>query len=222
VKKEASTAKCLMAIVLCGTMIWTGCSTTWVSEAEQIVAALIPATANLVALMAALQGESVSAGDLQTIQNAGAEAGKDLQLMQSLIAQYQKADAAAQPGLLNQIQSAMGAVQSTLNGLLPALRIKDAATQAKLSAVIGILLAEVQSMVAIVPFVNGGASTPTRVNAVRQARKQVPLTAREFVEGYNATMTAKTGNRILDDAAARMRIHLHGEFARWASAGILK
>jgi len=39
---------------------------------------------------------------------------------------------------------------SELDGLLPALHIKDPATQAKITAVIGILLSEVESVAAIV------------------------------------------------------------------------
>ncbi len=220
--KKAGMGKALVAVVLCATLMWTACSTAWIGEAEQIVAALIPGLANLVTLVATLQGKSVSAADLQTIQNAGAQAGADLQLMQSLIAQYQKADAAAQPGLLSQIQVAISAVQSNLNGLLPALHIKDAATQAKITAVIGILLSEVESVAAVVPLANGGASPEMMAMAVKQVQKKPPLTASEFVASYNATMTAKTGNAELDRATAGMRIHLHGKFARWASAGVLK
>jgi hypothetical protein len=220
--KRVGMAKVCLSLVLCGTLMWTACSTAWIGEAEQIVAVLIPATANLVTLVATLQGKSVSAADLATIQSAGAQAGADLQLMQSLITQYQKADAAAQPGLLNQIQTAMSAVQANLNGLLPALHIKDAATQAKVTAVIGILLSEVQSVAAIVPLVNASASPGMMTMAANQTKKQTPLTASEFVASYNATMAAKTGNTELDHAAAGMRIHLHGTLARWASAGILK
>ncbi|HWY20897.1 MAG TPA: hypothetical protein VNX26_06715 [Candidatus Acidoferrum sp.] len=211
-----------IAVVLCGTMVWTACSTAWIGEAEQIVAALIPATANLVVLVATLQGKNVSVADLEMIQSAGAKAGADLQLMQSLITQYQKADTAAQPGLLNQIQAAMSAMQSTLNGLLPALHIKDAATQAKITAVVGLLLSEVESVAAIVPLVNANASAGMVAIAAKQVRKQPPLTAKEFVASYNATMTAKTGNADLDHAAAGLRIHAHQKFARWASAGLLK
>jgi hypothetical protein len=220
--RETGIAKGLMAVVLCGMLMWTACSTSWITEAEQIVAALIPATANLVTLVAALQGKSVSAADLETIQNAGAQAGTDLQMMQSLIAQYQRSDAAAQPGLLNQIQAAMGAVQATLNGLLPMLHIKDAATQTKIAAVVGILLSEVESMAAIVPLVNPNASPGMMARAVKQIRKRPPLTASEFVRSYNATITAKTGNPELDHATAGMRINVHGRVVRWASAGILK
>jgi hypothetical protein len=220
--KKAAIWRLLVAVVLCGTMMWTACSTAWIGEAEQIVAALIPGLANLVTLVATLQGKNVSAADLQTIQSAGAQAGSDLQLMQSLITQYQKADAAAQPGVLNQIQASMTAVQSTLNGLLPALHIKDAATQTKITAVIGILLSEVESVAAIVPLVNAGASPSMMAMAAKQVRKQPPLTAGEFAASYNATMTAKTGNAELDHATAELRIHLHGKATRWASAGLLK
>ena len=214
--------KVMLVLTLCATLMWTACSTAWMGEAEQIVAALIPGLANLVTLVATLQGKSVSAADLQTIQSAGAQAGADLQLMQSLITQYQKADALARPGLLSQIQVAMSAVQSTLNELLPALHIKDAATQAKITAVIGILLSEVQSVAAIVPLANVSASPGMMTMAAEQVKKQAPLTASEFVDSYNATMTAKTGNAELDRATAGMRIHLHGKFARWASVGLLK
>ncbi len=192
------------------------------SEAEQIVAALVPAAANIVALVAALQGKSVSASDLETIQSAGSQAGADLQLLQSLIAAYQKADAAAQPGILNQIQAAINAAQSTLNGLLPALHIKDAATQTKITAVVGIVLSEIQSLATIVPLADASAAPETVVMAAKQLKKQPPLTASEFVASYNATLTAKTGNADLDHATAGMKIHLHGKFARWASAGFLK
>ncbi len=209
----------LIAIVVCWTLMWTACSTAWISEAEQIVAALIPGMANLVALVAALQGKNVSANDLQTIQSAAAQAETDLQLMQSLITEYQKADAAAQLGLLSQIQVAMSAAQSTLNGLLPALHIKDAATQAKITAVVGILLSEVESVAAIVPLVSPEASPGMIAMAARQVKKKPPLAASEFVGSYNATMTAKTGNAELDHATAGLRIHVHRKFARWLARG---
>jgi len=215
-------AKAFLTLTLVTALVLTACSTAWIGEAEQIVAALVPAAANIVALVAALQGKSVSTNDLETIQSAGSQAGADLQLLQSLIAAYQKADAAAQPGILNQIQAAINAAQSTLNGLLPALHIKDAATQAKITAVVGIVLSEIQSLATIVPLADASAAPETVVMAAKQLKKQPPLTASEFVASYNATLTAKTGNADLDHATAGMKIHLHGKFARWASAGFLK
>lgn len=207
-----------VAVILIVSLILSGCSTDWIGEAEQIVTALIPAASNIVALVAALQGKSVSTTDMATIQNVGAQAGADLQLIESLIAAYEKADDAAKPGILNQIQSAIGAVEGNLQGLMPALHIKDAATQAKVTAVVGLVLAEVESLAAVVPLVQGQG----RAAALRAHSVMVPLSANEFVKSYNATMTAKTGNAALDKAAAGLQIHLHGKVARVASAGVLK
>lgn len=206
-----------VSMILCVTLMWTACSTAWFSEAEKIVSALIPAVANIVTLVATLQG-SVSSADLQTIQSAGSQAGADLQLLQSLIMQYQKADAGAKPGLLNHIQVALGAVNSTLGGLLPAMHIKDAAIEAKMTAVVEILLGEVQSVAAIVPLANPKAAPEMNKLTLRM---QIPLKASDFVDSYNATMTAKTGKTELDHATAGLRIHLHEKLARWASVGLL-
>lgn len=219
----------VIAVVLCMTMMLVGCSTAWIGEAEEIVAALIPAAGNIVALVAAVQGKGVSANDMQLIQNAGSQAAADLQLIQSLITAYEKADATAQPGILNQIESAIAATQANLQGLLPALHIQDAATQAKVTAVIGIVLSEVESLAAVVPLVKSPGPAGSQVSQTRRdvghptaANVKAPLTASEFVSSYNATMTAKTGNTALDRATAGLKIHQHGKVARVVSAGLLK
>jgi hypothetical protein len=232
--RESSAGRVLVAVVLCLTMTLAGCSTAWIGQAEEIVAALIPAAANLVTLVAALEGKTVSASDLQLIQSVGTQAGAGLQLIQSLVTAYQQADASAQPGILNQIESAITAVQSNLQGLLNSLHIEDAATQAKVTAVVGILLSEVQSLAAIVPLVQGqGTAAGARLSvasgqwsvnakASNGAGVKAPLSANEFVSSYNATMTAKTGNAALDKATAGLKIHRHGKLVRWVTAGVLK
>ena len=242
VKRGNEFGRMALALALSATMILAGCSTSWIEEAEQIVSALIPAAANIVALVAALQGKTVSAADLQTIQNAGSQAGADLQLIQSLIVAYEKADSAAKPGILNQIQSAINAVQGNLQGLLPALHIKDAATQTKITAVVGILLSEVESLAAVVPLVSGqgqaaalrAADSPfgsaqggrgrlsPHASVPNASQSKAPLSASEFVKSFNSMLTAKTGNAELDRATSGLEIHLHGKASRWASAGLLK
>jgi len=220
--KNGGSAKGLMAVVMCGTMIWTACSTAWIGEAEQIVAALIPATTNLLALVGELRGKGISSADLGTIQSSGAQVEASLQFLESLMAAYQRADAGARPGQLNQIQAATNALQSTLSSLLQALHSEDEVTQAKITAVAGLVLSEVESLAAILPMANANASPRMMATAAKQVKKQPPLTAGEFVASYNATLTAKTGNAALDHSTASMQIHMHGKFARWASVGILK
>lgn len=219
--KRADVQRMFVSILLCGTLMWTACSTTWIGEAEQIVGVLIPAAANVMTLIATLRG-SVPAADLQTAQSVESQVNSDLQLLQSLIGQYQKATPSSQPGLLSQIQAALGAVQAELNGLLPALHITDAATQQKVEALVAIVSSEVQSMAAIVPVVKETESSVTLRAAAKPAMERIPLSASDFVSSYNAAMVRKTGNVRLDHEASGLRIHAHGKVARWASAGLLK
>jgi hypothetical protein len=205
--KKLNVVRALSALVLCATMILTACSTAWIAEAEQIVAALIPAAANLITLIVAVQGKGVSTADLQLIQNSSAQAQTDLQLIGTLITQYQQAvDAATQATLLTKIQTAIATVQSNLSGLLAALHISDAATEAKVTAVIGLILSEVQSLAAIIPLVHSSSSTEQVSVALETGKIKAPLTASQFRRSYNAIMTAKTGNAALDGASAKCRL----------------
>jgi hypothetical protein len=207
----------MLAAVLCGTLIWTACSTAWIAQAEEIVAALIPAVANLITLITALQGNGVSAQDLQLVESASTQTQTDLQLINTLIAQYQQAtDVATQASLLAKIQTAIATVQSNLNGLLPALHISNSATQSKVTAVIGLILAEVQSLEVIIPLVHSGASVAQASAALKAGKTKPPLSAGEFRASYNAIMTAKTGNVTLDGAATKCRLHGPGF---WHSLG---
>ena len=182
-----------------------------------------------------LQGKSVSAEDLATIQNAGTQVGADLQLVQTLISQYEKADASVQPGILNQIEAAIGTAQGNLNAVLPALHIKDAATQGKIAAVIGLVISEVESLAAVVRLVRGdtgGGEVPTLAakSAARMGHPSVmssgkvkaPLSAGEFASSFNKVMTARTGNVDLDQATAGLGIRAHGRVVRLLSAGVVK
>jgi hypothetical protein len=200
-------ARAVVAMVLCATITLTGCSTAWIGQAEQIVAALVPAAANLITLITALEGKGVSTQDLQLIQSSSTQAQSDLQLIGTLITQYQQAvDAATQATLLTKIQTAIATVQSNLSGLLAALHISDAATQAKVTAVIGLILSEVQSLAVIIPLVHPSSSMEQVSAALKTGKIKAPLTASQFRTSYNALMTAKTGNAPLDGAAAKCKL----------------
>jgi hypothetical protein len=223
--KKLNVMRALAALVLCATMILTACSTAWITEAEDIVAALIPAAANLLTLIEALQGNGVSTQDLQVVQSASTQAQTDLQLINTLVTQYQQAtDAATQASLLTQIQTAITTVQSNLGTLLPALHITDPATQAKVTAVIGLILSEVQSLEAILPAVQPvvqpgatSSASPAKASAkLKTTNVKPPLSASQFRASYNAIMTAKTGNASLDGAAAKCKLHGPGF---WHSLG---
>jgi hypothetical protein len=211
--------------LLAGTMIiGSSCSKNWIAEARDILAVLIPAATNLVTLVAALQGKGASPADLSTIETGGTQAAADLQVIEALIRAYESAEQTAKPGILNQIQSAIGAAQGNLQGLMLGLRIKDVATRAKILAIVGLLQSELQSLATLVPIVQGeGAGVRSEAALARiSGRTKAPLRANEFVKSYNSVMAARTGNAALDRATAGIAIHLHSRMQRVASAGVLQ
>lgn len=200
-------SRIVLALVLCGTMAFTACSTAWVSQAEQVIAVVLPAAVNILSLIAALKGTAVSTGDATTIENAGAQVTADLQLISTLVSSYDTAEASAKPGILGQIQSALATANTNLASILPALHVSDPATVNKITAIVQLVQAELSSLVALIPLVNPTA-TPEMVKlAQRQAAKAPPLSAKDFAKSFNKVMTAKTGNAQLDAAAAHCTIH---------------
>jgi hypothetical protein len=207
-----------LALLLGLTMISSGCSTNWVQQGQEIIAVLMPAAANLVILVVTLQGKEVSAEDLALVQKAGSEVGADLTLVQGLIGAYESADQKAKQRILSQIQSALQAAQENLQGLVVGLHIKDESTRVKVTAIVGILLAEMQGVAAILPVVKGqGAEVKAQGAEVKAqgagargqgaaARRKKPMSAGEFSHSYNAIITAKTGRAELDDVSDGLKL----------------
>ena len=196
------------AVILMATLTLSGCATNWVATARGIVGVLIPAATNLVTLVAAVQGKSVTSSEMALVQNAGIEASADLQLIQAFLAAYEAADETGKKGILNEIQNVILALEGNLQGVIAGLHIKDAAVQSKVTAVAGILLAEVKSLAAIVPVIQGqGTGSRGTVLPRISMRGKAPLSSREFVKSYNSVLQAPSGNAELDRVTAGLQIH---------------
>lgn len=116
-----------------------GCG-DWESQAIQIISLINPAVVAVLNILAAL-GVSVSPSFMTAFNNWSQQASAALAEIKSLIAQYKTAAASAQPGILNQIQTALATVQQNLQTILPELHIDNAQHQLwvenALDAVIG-------------------------------------------------------------------------------------
>src|SRR5258708_37962066 len=104
-KRQIYQGKVGAALVLCLTIALTACSVAWIGQAQAIVAALIPAAGNIIALLAGFQGKTIWAQDQQMIERASTQAGADLQLIRSLITRYEKAKAVGKTRTHNHIQT---------------------------------------------------------------------------------------------------------------------
>jgi hypothetical protein len=183
------------------------CSTAWVTQALQIVAALTPAITNIVPLVA-LADKNVSASDITVIENYSNQAGTALQTVGSLITQFNAAQSAqAQQDALSKIESALVVAQNNLSSILPQLHIADAKSQAAVKAAVAAAISEVGSIAALLPALKAG-------HAAQAVALAQPITANKFRARYNAAIKPVPGSS---------RLALHGEsFARRAADGIKK
>ena len=107
----------------------------------------------------------------------------------ALIAQYEQAEASAQPGILGQITSILTTLSDNLAALLPTIHITDPATQAKVIAIFDTIADEIEALINLLPTVTSASKMLDHNEALLQvatAAKQFHvLSARAFKSKLN-------------------------------------
>lgn len=119
---------------------------------------------DVLSIVAVAQGHGqISASQAAAIQAASAQATTDLQLIQDLVAQY-KANPTA--STLQKIQAAIADAQTNLEAILAAAHIKDPATQAAITAAVGLAMTTLLAIESLLPT--------AQASSARHARKGAP------------------------------------------------
>ena len=182
----------ILAGLLAVTMFATACSTSWVSSAIAITNALLPVAVNVIQLVTAMQGSGANSTDVALAQKWATAVSADLTVVQTLLNQYNTAVAADKLGFLNKLQDALQVVSSDLGTLLPALHISNPQTQAKVTAMVGLVVAEVSAIAALVNAAQGKTSVARGTPKV--------MDAASFKAAYKTVVKAPTGYAPLDQA----------------------
>lgn len=199
---------CFTLSAFCFLTFLAGCATTWVSESINIIDMIVPAVGAILALVGALSGK-VTAGDITLLTSGAEQVTNDLNnVILPLINSYNAAAATAQPGILSQIQSGLQAVIANFSGVLSALHISDAATQAKVEAVANLVLSEIQSLMELIPAlkaaaVRGDSDLGGVLKELASQGKVLPLRADQFKHHFNSVMRAKTGDPSVDSVTPK-------------------
>jgi len=182
-------------------MFTTACSTAWVTQAEEIVAAVLPAVTNIITLVSLAEG-NVSSHDLSIITNSAAQANTALQTVGTLIDQYNSAPDAQKADLLAKINTGIQDAQANIASILPQLHITDPDSQQKVVAIIGIVQQEISSLQGLLPLIKSGRMS-------RAAFLAKTMDAKHFRSRYNAALSAKSGNPVLDKGANKLKLGGH-------------
>lgn len=170
----------LFTIVWCLAVFAVGCSLTWVSEATNIIQLLVPAISSILSILTAF-GAGISPNAMADINNWAQQATTGLETVGTLITQYNTAEAAAQPGILIEIQTALSVVVNNLATVLPELHITDAATQAKVVAIMQAVQSEITALMNVIPAIQGKVTSHEELKGLI-AKVQ---SAKEFKAEFN-------------------------------------
>ena len=156
------------AIAIALIAVTVACSTTWVTEAVNILKVAAPAAVNILTLIAAFEGRPVDARKSAIIINDFNAAITELQ-------NYASASASAQPGLLAQLDAALVTTQNDLASILVDVHVSNPTKVAQINALVSFVISEVAAVQSLLP------------NAPVTARK-IPVDSKHFKRGYNAIM----------------------------------
>lgn len=179
-----------IASMLAACLLGVACSTTWVTEAINISNMLLPIALNVFNLVGAMEGKGTSPSDTALARKWSNELTTDLTTVKTLLDEWNKASAADRPGIMARINDALAVTNGHLGELLPALHITNPQTQAKVEAVVGLVVAEVQAIESLVASAQGKASV------VKGSRPV--MSAKDLKATYNRIIVSPTGDGDLD------------------------
>jgi hypothetical protein len=187
--KLNSKSKSLLAAVLAITTVTTGCSAQWINIALQDLPVLTQMALNIATLVSALvSGQQANSGDVAVIQNISAQASRDLNLLQSLYADY-KANPSATT--LQKIQNAISDLNQNLPALLESAHISNPTLATRITAAVNLILSTVNNFAALMP-----QKAPTTSQKLLIA----PPNAKQLKQQWNQQICATTGNTRFDAA----------------------
>jgi hypothetical protein len=189
-----SRPKAALAVLLAISLLATGCTAQWISVALADLPMLLQMALNIGSMVTTLQtGQQLSGSEAQAIQNISAEAGKDLNLLQTLYSQYQANPTAS---ALQKIQSTVSDISQNLPALLQAAHIGDPVLAARMASAVNLILATVASFAALIPQAPG---MPTARKSATGKKAAIPQ-PQDLKRQWNQAVCGTTGKASLDSA----------------------
>jgi hypothetical protein len=180
-------SKSLLALVLAISITTAGCSAQWIEIALQDLPVLTQMALNIAKLVSAFaSGKQANPGDVAVIQNISAQASRDLNLLQSLYAEYKASPSAT---TLQKLQSVISAMNQNLSALLQSAHISNSLLSVRITAAVNLILSTVNNFAALIP-----QAEPT---TGRKLLTQPP-TATQLKHQWNQQVCVPSGSEAFD------------------------
>ncbi len=194
----------LFAVLAAG----TGCNVSqFVSEFDSYSAQIVPAAQ---AVLALLQFFGVA------VPFNAQKVGADVTAAQTLVADFAKSPASAQPGIRSQIMAEEAVLNQDLAALFTVAQVSDTRNQAKITVGIQLLEALIAEGFALIPNTTSAADLASRGPELAKFQSKG-----EFVHNFNTNLESSSGNRGADKVAKAHLLHNHSKVVRLATFGLV-
>lgn len=184
-------SKPILALALALTIAATGCSAQWINIALQDLPVLTQMALSIASLANLLaSGNQATSADTAVIQSISAQASRDLNLLQTLYAEYKAGPNAT---TLQKIQTAISDINQNLPALLQSAHISNATLAARVTAAVNLILTTVNGFASLIP--QNAPSTS------RRAKVSLPH-ASDLKKQWNSQVCGASGNPAFDQAIA--------------------
>jgi hypothetical protein len=192
---KTTSLKALATLSLCSLLVCgeIGCTTSWITEVEQLEPVAVSAVTTVISIIALLNGAGVSAADINTVTGISNQINTDLNTALKLVQSYNSANATT---TIQQINAALASAEALLPQILTDLHVTDAATVAKVTALVNLIQSQISAWEALIPALSGAKVSRVSVSAV--------LSKHEFKRQFNEILKSKTGSVALDHATAQV------------------
>ena len=190
-----------LALMLAFTTVFTGGCTQ--AEFQAVLNEVGPAVSTILQIVALIKGTPANTSIVTKVD-------ADVAALNKLYTDFQAAEVANQGNIRNEINAGFATLQSDLSSVFAIAQVSDVNTQAKITALVGLILSAVEIAEAAIPGSAVAASKP------------VGLDANSLVDSYNKVLVAKTGNAAVDAFTAKHKIHNHSKFVRVVTLGVAK
>ena len=191
-------SRIVLAIVLSISLLATGCNADWISIALADLPVLTQMALNIGTIATTLQsGRQISSADAAAIENISTQAGRDLNLLQSLYNEY-KANPSA--STLQKIWNVIADIQHSLPALLQAAHFGNEALSVRIGAGVNLILTTVASMSALIPQ----SSMRTAAQTIEHPPAAIPR-ARDLKRQWNQQVCTRNSDLDFSSVGCTLR-----------------
>src|SRR6202795_741996 len=203
--RKALSIETTLAVALALATLSIGCSTAWVATLDSILAAAAPALINILQIVALAQGQPIN-------RNLEAKINADATAIKTLAVDFAKASSGSAPGICQELQAGVNAYEADQQLVLQVAQVSDPMTQTKIAMLADLVAGTVSAITAAIPSCQSAA-------ALRSLKAAPPYSVSTFVVDYNRILVTATGNRAVDAATPKLKLHRHSKLVRIATIG---